>query len=133
MEHGCEHDAAPRQRRVWMGGRRIDVRSPDQANQQRGFGQCEVGRRLPKIPLGGGFHPVEALTEVHFIEIELENAVFRVGAFDLHGRDNLGDFSAERTFSREQAHPRELLGNRAATLCETSRLDIDHRGPRPYV
>ena len=38
------------------------------------------------------FHPVEALAEVHLVEIKLENAVFRVGAFDLHGRDDLGIF-----------------------------------------
>ena len=102
---------------------------PDQPGQQRALRQREVLGRLPEVHFRGRLHAVGALSEIHLVEVALEDLVLGQPPFDLHRQQHLGDLSAERLLVREEEVSGELLRDRAAPLRQTSLADIPERGP----
>src|SRR2546427_12447935 len=82
----------------------------------RSLAQVELGDRLAEVRPRGRLDAVRALTEVHLVQVHLEDAILRVPALELERQDRLPQLSPETLVRREEEHLGELLRDRAAAL-----------------
>ena len=70
---------------------------------------------------------VEAVAEVHLVQIQLEDLVLRVRRSMRAGEDQLLQLAADRLVRRQEALPRELLRDRAAALRGAAVAEVGER------
>jgi hypothetical protein len=68
------------------------------------------------------------VAEVHFVEIRLEDFVFRESQLDHHRQRNFRQLAAECSIRGKEAHLRELLRDRAATFSHAARFHVGDYG-----
>ena len=86
-----------------------------------------------EIPARRRFDAIQTVAEVHLVEIQLEDLLFRELTLDAGGENRFLQLAAIRLVARKEALPRELLGNGAAAfgaapfahVAERSRSDAD--------
>ena len=93
LVHRLQHERAPRNGARHAHRRRIHRRRIDEAGQERRFGQIEVGGRLAEVAARGGLGAVQAVAEVHLVEVKLEDLVLRVHPLDADGEGDFPDLS----------------------------------------
>ena len=96
----------------------------DEAGKQRGLFDVELAGGLGEVAARCGFDAVQAIAEVHLVEIELENLVLRVDVLDMGREDDFLELPAKRLVAREKALSGELLGDRAAAFGAPALLDV---------
>ena len=103
-------------------------RRSDDARQHRGFGHGEIGRRLAEVAARGRFRAVEAIAEIHLVQIDLENLVLAVELLDPLRENRFAQFAAKRLVAREKADARELLRDRARAFGRAALADVGEHG-----
>ena len=96
-------------------GRVVVRRRFQQAREQRRFAERQLRRLLAEVSARRGFGAVEAVAEIHLVQIELEDLVLREVVFELRGEQQFAQLAAQRFFAAD-ALPRQLLRDGAAAL-----------------
>ena len=84
---------------------------------------------LPKVAPRRRFGAVQAIAEIHLVQIDLENFVFGIEMFDPLRNDRFAPFPAQRLVAGQKAHARELLRNGACTLRRAPLAQVGHQRP----
>ena len=87
-----------------------------QRRQIGGFRDREFVHRFVEIDQRRGRDAVGAEAEIDFVEIELEDAVLRIGALDAHRQQGFLDLAGERHFVGQKEVLCDLLGDRRGAL-----------------
>ncbi|GBD83804.1 hypothetical protein BMS3Abin02_00186 [bacterium BMS3Abin02] len=93
----------------------VDPRVTDR--NEHGCGLCdgELVEALAEVLLCGSFHAVGAPAEIHRVQVELENLVFRVATLQFDGDGGLSNLAGERRFVADEVLLDDLLGDRRTT------------------
>ena len=108
-------------------GRRVARRGLHKPREQCCLRYRHRRRRLAEISKRGRFDAVEAIAEVHLVEIELENLVLAELPFQAGRDDDLGQLAPVGLLRRQKALPGQLLRDRAATLGQPALAKIAQR------
>ena len=122
--HRLQHDVAARYRSIGVDRGRIARRRLDEAREQRRLRNVELGRRLAEIAARRRFDTVQAVAEVHLVEVHLENLLLRVQVLEIRRDDDLLHLARVGLAAGQEGQPRELLRDRAAALRPASRLQV---------
>ena len=71
--------------------------------------------RLAEVVLACRLETVVTASEVHFVHVEFEDFLLRVGLFDADSRHHFLDLTGNRTFRREEQELGQLLGQGRCT------------------
>ena len=131
LEHRLEHLRAARDGLVQIDGRRVVRRRLDDAGDHRGFFHRQIHRALVEEAARGRFDAVEAVAEIHLVQIELEDLFLRIGALDKSSEDGFFQLAgvtliAQRDLFRK-AESCELLRDRAGALPDASAAEVRER------
>src|SRR5262245_3782376 len=119
--HRFEHDipAGCRSRKADSWG--VRRRRLGQSREQRRLWNVYIGRVLAEIPQRRRLYSIEAVAEVHLVQVHLEDLVLRELALEPRGEEHLGDLPPERLGGSEKVLPRQLLRQGASPLGGTAR------------
>ena len=84
--------------------------------------------RLAEIAESRRFGAVQAVAEIHLVQIHLENLVLPVELLDPLRENRLAHLAAQRLVAREEADARELLRDRARALRRAPLRDVREHG-----
>ena len=116
-EHPIEHLSAAQQSGIQIVIGVIGGRSLDEAGENGGFADGQVGEGFAEILIRCGTNPVCALAEIDEIHVLLENELLGVLVFKLAGESQLLNLAAGRLIGAIQEHqPHILLGNGGTAL-----------------
>ena len=87
-----------------------------------------VGRALAEIALRRRLNSIQAVPEIHLVEVELEDLVLGVFRFDPGREDQLLELASNGLVRLEKALAGELLGNGAAALHRPTLPQVRQRG-----
>jgi hypothetical protein len=124
--HRLQDDVAARDRAIEIHGRGITRGRLDEPREKRRLFDREIARMLAEVPARGRLDAVEAIAEVHLVQVHLEDVVLGVDALDVRGEDDLLQLAAERLVAREEALARELLRDGAAPFGAAAFLQVVH-------
>ena len=129
-DHGLQHDIAPGDRPVEVDGRGIARRGLDQAGEQRRFRDREIAGALAEISARRRLDAVQAVAEVHLVQVHLEDLVLAVHLLEVRREDHFLELPAVGLVAAEEALPGELLRDGAAAFGAPSLLQVlqDRRG-----
>ena len=116
FQQAIDHVVAPLDRAVAVANRVQHRGCLGQRRQIGGFRDREFVHGFVEIDQRCGGDAVGAETEIDFVEIELENAVLRIGALDAHRQQGFLDLARERHFVGQKKVLRDLLGDRRGAL-----------------
>src|SRR6185503_15547194 len=104
-----------------------------EAGEQRRFLHVEIARVLAEEAARGRFDAIEAVAEIHLVQIELEDLVLGELALEPPREHRLFQLAPQRLVRREETLARELLRQRASTLRRAMRAQVvERRGEYPY-
>src|SRR5439155_20272715 len=83
---------------------------------------------LAEIAARSGLHPVQTVSKIDFVQIELEDLWLRVQPLDPPGENQLLELPAEGLVHRQEALSRELLCDGAPALCARAEAHVGERG-----
>ncbi|KPJ97531.1 MAG: hypothetical protein AMS20_16965, partial [Gemmatimonas sp. SG8_28] len=119
IPHQREHRVPAPHGAIGVSPRIVRIGSRQDAGEQRGLGRIHVPRRLAEVPLRGRLDPVGAAAQKDLVQVQLEDAVLRVGLLELQRDAHLPDLPARRFRARQLLVPHvagELHGDRRETL-----------------
>ena len=116
FQQAIDHVVAPLDRAVAVANRVQHRGCLGQRRQIGGFRDREFVHGFVEIDQRCGRDAVGAETEIDFVEIELEDAVLRIGALDAHRQQGFLDLARERHFVGQKKVLRDLLGDRRGAL-----------------
>ena len=102
----------------------------DDRCQQRTLGPGERFDVLAPVGLGGGLHAIGARSEVHGVEVQLQDLVLRELLFEPDGEGDLLGLAREHPVVAQQRLLHQLLGDRRAALVDTAGLHVLHERPQ---
>ncbi len=126
FHHAIDHVIAPRDRFVAVAERIVVVRPFGQRGEVGGFGNGQFVHRLVEIKKRSRGDAVGAEPEINLIEIEFENLVLRIGAFDAQRQQRFLDLARDRHFVGEQEILGHLLGDGRGALRPAATAEILH-------
>ena len=98
--------------------------------RQRGqigvLGERQVTDGFAEVVIGGCAHPVRAISQPDFVEVELQDALLGQGPLKLRRQDRLFELPPNGWVGRQQDILRDLLGDRRAALQPPALGQIDH-------
>ena len=115
-DHRLQDDVAARDGAIEVHRRRVTRRRLNQSREQRGVGDAEIAGGFPEVPARRRFDAVQAVAEVHLVQVQLEDLLLGVLVLDARGEDHFFHLAPQRLVAREEALARELLRDRAAAL-----------------
>ena len=121
VHHPAEDHLAPALRRFAAVERRVVRGGPRQAGDQRRLLHAQLRDGLAEVRPRRRLDAVRAVTEVHLIQVHLEDAVLGVAALELEGQHRLLQLPLEALVRREKQDLGELLGDGAAALDDAAR------------
>ncbi len=128
IDHRLEDDVAPRDCAIEVDRRRIGRWTLNQPGQQRRFGHLQIRGRLAEIAPRGGLYAVQAVAEIHLVQIHLENLFLGVEILQIGGENRLLQLSPVRLVAVEEREPGQLLRDRARALRAAPLAKIAKRG-----
>src|SRR5207245_2366033 len=108
VEHRLEHDVPPGERPIHADGWRVSRRGLHEAREQRRLGHAHLRGVLAKVSTRRRFDAVEAVAEIHLVQIELEDFLLGIEPLDARGEDELLYLPVIRLVRGEEALAREL-------------------------
>src|SRR5688500_10305177 len=99
-----------------------------EARQQRRFGHIELRSRFSKVTQGCGLDTVEAVAEVHLVEIPLENLPLAELAFEPCGYNHFPQLALQRLLAAQKTLTCHLLRDRAGALASPPVAQIAPHG-----
>ena len=134
LEHQAEHEIAPRVGTLGVRERVVVGRSTNHGDQQRDLRGVEFRQRFVEVELAAESESVNRavaiLPEVDFIDVRVEQIVFRVARIEDHRHREFLEFAQQRAAIVEEVALHELLRQRAAALREIAGAQIGPRGAR---
>ncbi len=124
VDHRQEDDVPARDRAIEVDVRRVARRRLDEAREQRRLVDLELGGRLPEIAAGSRLDAVQAVAEVHLVEIHLENLLLRVQVLEVRGHDHFPELATVSLAAVQEHQPRQLLRDGTAALGAAARLQV---------
>ena len=95
LDHTADHVVSSRDRRLALAKRMKIARSFGQRREIGSFRNRKFVHRFVEIEKRGGGHSIGAEAEIDFVEVELENLLFRISALDLKRQQRLLDLALE--------------------------------------
>ena len=105
-------------------GRVVAVGVGDQPGEQRPLGPGQPIGRYAEVDLGSSPNAVGTRTEVHRVEVGLEDLVFGQLVLQPDREGSLGDLAFELLLARQDAVLDQLLGDGRATLLDATGIDV---------
>ena len=129
-----QHVALASLRRFGIASRRQPGRRLRNPREQRRLRKRELAGVLLEVISRRFLDPVATVTEVHVVEVEVQNLVFAQLAFEPPREDELADLTRNRPFGSQQHELYDLLRDRAAALRSPTLHDVAaHRSQNAVV
>src|SRR5690606_7273686 len=110
--HLVDHPVATLDCALFVSIRMVVRRTLRQGGQVSGFGNGEVVDRFVEIAECSASNTEGAHAEPNFVEIKLENTVFRIGLLDAEREDHFSQLALDGLISCQEEVLGDLLGNR---------------------
>ena len=112
-DHAVQHVVATDPRLQWVPDRVVQARVADDPRERGALREREPGGGHPEVVLGGGADPVDAVGQVHLVEVHLQDLVLRVLLLDADRQRELLQlaFEAPVVGIEPQGVLHELLGD----------------------
>ena len=128
LPHQFQHHVAPLGGALEIGCGVDSGRRSDDACQHRGLGDGEIGRRFAEVAARGRFRAIEAVAEIHLVQIDFENLVLAVELLDALRENRFPQFAAKRLVTRKKADARKLLRDGARAFGRAALADVGEHG-----
>ena len=122
--HAAEHDAAPLQGNLGVDQRGIERRRWWHPSDQSGFWKGELLRLLGEIHPSRIGDAIGAGSEIHKIQVLLEDLLLAQLSLELVGQCCFFEFARDRSVLAQEHRTGQLLGDRARTFADRALLQI---------
>src|SRR5262249_32277077 len=109
----------------------VVVRPLRQSGKISGFGNRQLVHRFVEIQQRRRRYAISTVAEINFVEIEFENLLLRIGAFDAQRQQRFFDLTLERHLIGKKEILRDLLSNGGGALRAAAAsviFDVQHAG-----
>ena len=124
-DHAVDHVVAALDGAVAVREGMIVVRPLRQRGEIGHLGDGQLVDRFVEIVERGGADAVVAKAKIDFVEIELEDALLRIGRLDAERNQRLADLALDRALVADEEVLGHLLGDRRGALHVAAALDDD--------
>ena len=111
-----EHERAPFGGALGVTKRRVSLRRLREASERGSLSERELAGALAVVVSRGLFHPVDAVTEVDRVEVEVEDVLLGQVLLELPREDDLLDLALDGALGREHEVLDDLLRDRRGAL-----------------
>ena len=130
MCHPIQHDGASLTGDVWIHQRRVHRGSRRHACNQGGLGGRELIGLFAEVNPGGIGDAIGAGSQVHVVEVLLQDLLFAELALELHRQGRFFQLARDGAVLTQKHRASQLLGDGAGPLAHGTFLQVGHQGPR---
>ncbi len=127
LTHRQQDHSPARDRAFEAHGRRVRRWRFHQTGEQRRLRHVEIPRVLAEETERRRFHAIQAVPEIHLVQVHLEDLVLRKLPFEAPRKHRLLQLSSECFVGGKEALTRKLLRQRAAALLGPASADVIQR------
>ncbi len=126
FDHLVQNDGRPALGAGGVGHGAVARRRLQQAGQQGGLADGELGGRLVEIALGGGLDAIGAGAEIDPVQIQRQDLLLGELGLQPHGQDQLLHLALDGLVRRQEEVARQLLGDGRGALHVAAGLQVHH-------
>ena len=128
--HGVKHDGGAVARGLEIAGGCVTAGCLWQPGKHGGLGECQAARGLAEIAPGGRLHTETAGPQIDAVEVDSEQRVLGVSAFEPQCQKRFLNLAPQGAFGCEEHVLGDLLGEGRAALHDSAGGEVDDGGAR---